>query len=95
MIDSEIWNNLFPNVQQRDKTLLEVQKVLGIAIVSMIALAEMFETNILEIKKAKKSVSDVIILACNAMYEMSIKRRYIKTVRTETFSTVVFSIYSH
>lgn len=75
MIDSEIWNNLFPNVQQRDKTLLEVQKVLGLAIVSMIALAEMFETNILEIKKAKNI--------------------YIKTVRTETFSTVVFSIYSH
>lgn len=40
-------NNLFPNMQKSDKSL---------AIVQMNALAEMFKTNKVEIKKAKKAV---------------------------------------
>lgn len=35
MINSEIWNKLFPNVQQRDKTFQEVQKAMGLSIVPM------------------------------------------------------------
>lgn len=41
-------NNLFPNMQQSDKSL---------AIVPMNALADMFKTNKVEIKKAKKAES--------------------------------------
>lgn len=55
-IISEMWNNLFPNMQQNDKSL---QKVLGLGIVPMNALAEMFKNNKVEIKKAKKAVSYV------------------------------------
>lgn len=36
LINSEIWNNLYVNVQQRDKTIQEVQIILGLAIVPMI-----------------------------------------------------------
>lgn len=53
LIHSEIWNNLFPNVQQRDKTLKDAQRILGLSIVSMISLAEMFKTNKFEMKKPK------------------------------------------
>lgn len=77
MIDSEIWNNLYPNVQQRDRTIQDAQIILGLSIVSMINLAEMFKTNKLEMKKAKKCVSDAINLAGNAMYESNVRRRFI------------------
>lgn len=77
LINSEIWNNLFPNVQQRDKTLQDAQRILGLSIVPMISLAEMFKTNKFEMKKAKKCVSDAITLACNAMYELNVRRRFI------------------
>lgn len=68
LINSEIWNNLYVNVQQRDKTIQEAQKILGLAIVPMINLAEMFKKNKFDMKQAKKYVSDAITLACNAMY---------------------------
>lgn len=77
LINSEIWNNLFPNVQQRDKTLQDAQRILGLSIVPMISLAEMFKTNKFEMIKAKKCVSDAITLACNAMYELNVRRRFI------------------
>lgn len=57
LINSEIWNNLHPNVQQRDRTLQAAQRILGLFIVPMINLAEMFKTNKLEMKKTiKKNV---------------------------------------
>jgi hypothetical protein len=77
LINSEISNNLFPNVQQRDKILQDAQRILGLSIVPMISLAEMFKTNKLEIKKLKKCVSDGITLVCNAMYEINVRRRFI------------------
>lgn len=81
---------MFPNIQQRDKTLREVQKVLGLAIVPIIALAEMIKTNKLGIKNAKKYVSDAIMLACNAMYEMNSNRRYIlKQKRFQQFQHLI------
>lgn len=42
LINYEIWNNLYPNVQQRDRTLQDAQRILGLSILSMINLAEMF-----------------------------------------------------
>lgn len=77
LINSEIWNNLYSNVQQRDRTLQDAQRILGLSIVPMINLAEMFKTNKLEMKKAKKCVSDAITFACNAMYELNVRRRFI------------------
>lgn len=78
LINSEIWNNLYSNVQQRDRTLQDAQRILGLSIVPMINLAEMFKTNKLEMKKAKKKcVSDAITFACNAMYELNVRRRFI------------------
>lgn len=43
----------------------------------MINLAEMFKKNKFDMKEAKKDVSDAITLACNAMYETNVRRRYI------------------
>lgn len=43
----------------------------------MINLAEMFKKNKFDMKQRKKYVSDAITLACNAMYETNVKRRYI------------------
>lgn len=43
----------------------------------MINLGEMFKKNKFDMKQAKKYVSDAITLACNAMYETNVKRRYI------------------
>lgn len=43
----------------------------------MINLAEMFKKNKFDMKQAKKYVSDAITLACNAMYETNVRRRYI------------------
>jgi hypothetical protein len=77
LINSEIWNTLYVNVQQRDKTIQEAQRILGLAIVPMINLAEMFKRNKFDMKQAKKDVSDAITLACNAMYEVNARRRYI------------------
>lgn len=77
LINSEIWNNLYPNVQQRDRTLEDAQRILGLSIVPMINLVEMFKINKLEMKKAKKCASDAITLACNAMYELNLRRRFI------------------
>lgn len=77
LINSEIWNNLYSNVQQRDRTLQDAQRILGLSIVPMINLAEMFKTNKLEMKKLKKCVSDAITFACNAMYELNVRRRFI------------------
>ena len=56
LINSEIWNNLFPNVQHRDGTMQDAQKFLGLSIVPMINLAEMFKINKLELKKSFKNV---------------------------------------
>lgn len=56
LINSEIWNNLHPNVQQRDRTLQAAQRILGLFIVPMINLAEMFKTNKLEMKKTIKKM---------------------------------------
>lgn len=66
LINSEIWNNLYVNVQQRDKTIQEVQIILGLAIVPMINLAELFKKNKFHMKQVKKYVSDAITLACKA-----------------------------
>ena len=56
LINSEIWNNLYPNVQHRDGTMQDAQKFLGLSIVPMINLAEMFKINKLELKKSFKNV---------------------------------------
>lgn len=56
LINSEIWNNLHPNVQQRDRTFQAAQRILGLSIVPMINLAEMFKTNKLEMKKNYKKM---------------------------------------
>lgn len=37
----------------------------------------MFKKNKFDMKQAKKDVSDAITLACNAMYETNVRRRYI------------------
>lgn len=66
LINSEIWNNLYVNVQQRDKTIQEVQIILVLAIVPMINLAELFKKNKFHMKQVKKYVSDAITLACKA-----------------------------
>jgi hypothetical protein len=50
---------------------------MGLSIVPIISLAKMFKTNKLEIKKAKTLVWEAITLACNALYEMNVRRRYI------------------
>jgi hypothetical protein len=71
------WNNLYPNIQQRDRTLEEAQKILGLPIVHMIRLAEMFKTNTIDMKEAKKCLSDSITLSCNTFYELNVKRRQI------------------
>lgn len=65
LINSEIWNNLYPNIQQRDRTLQYAPMILGHLIVPMISMEEMFETNKFEIKKSKKKcLSNVITRAC-------------------------------
>jgi hypothetical protein len=51
--------------------------MLGLSIVPMINLAEIFKTNKLEMNKAQKCVSDAITLVCNAMYEITVRRRFI------------------
>ena len=67
LINPEIWNNLYVNVQQRDQTIQEAQKILGLAIVSMLKLAEMFKKNKFDMKGAKNYVSDADhpIMQCN------------------------------
>ena len=77
LINSEIWNNLYPNVQQRDRTLQDAQRILGFSIVPMKNLAEMFKMNTLVMKKAKKCGPDAITLASNAMYEINVRRRFL------------------
>lgn len=63
LINSEIWNNVYPNIQQRDRTLQDSSMILGLFIVLM--MEEMFETNKFEIKKSKKKcLSNVITRAC-------------------------------
>lgn len=71
------WNNLYPNIQQRDRTLQEAQRILGLSIRIMIRLAEMFKTNTIEMKEAKKCLSDSITLSCNTVYELNVKRGHI------------------
>ena len=65
------------NVQQRDKTIQDSQKILGLAIVPILKLAEMFKKNKFDKKEAKNHVSDVITLSCNAMFETNVRRRYL------------------
>ena len=71
------WNNLYPNIQQRDRTLQEAQKILGLPIVPMIRLAEMFKTNRIDMKEAKECLSDSITLSCITFYQLNVKRRHI------------------
>lgn len=52
LINCEIWNNVYPNIQQRDRTLQDSPMILGLFIVPM--MEEMFETNKFEIKKSNK-----------------------------------------
>ena len=44
LINSEIWFYLYSNIQQRDKSHQEVQKMLGLSVVPMIKMAEMLKT---------------------------------------------------
>lgn len=89
LINSEIWNNLYPNVQQRDRTLQDGQRIPGLSIVPMKNLAEMFKMNKLEMKKAQKCVSDVKTLACNAMYNINIRRRFLLRTYIRNFNNYV------
>ena len=44
LINTEIWSYLYSNIQQRDKSHQEVQKMLGLSVVPMIKMAEMLKT---------------------------------------------------
>ena len=76
MINSEIWSYLYSNIQQRDRSLQEVQKTLGLAIVPMIRMAEMLKTSQFDFSKSKTFVTQSIALACHTFFELNIKRRY-------------------
>ncbi|XP_063406036.1 uncharacterized protein LOC134689992 [Mytilus trossulus] len=75
-INTEIWNCLYSNIQQRDRSLQEAQKVLGLSIVPMIEMAEILKGNQIDISKFKQLLTQSIALASNAFFEINIKRRY-------------------
>ena len=76
LINPEIWGCLYSNIQQRDKSLQDVQKILGMAIVPLINLTEMLTTCRIDLLKAKQYVAAALALACNSFFEINIKRRY-------------------
>ncbi|CAC5383916.1 unnamed protein product [Mytilus coruscus] len=76
LINPEIWSCLFSNIQQRDKSLQDVKKVLGMAIVPLINLNEMLKTCRIDLSKAKQYVAQALALSCNTFFELNIKRRY-------------------
>ncbi|CAG2235308.1 unnamed protein product [Mytilus edulis] len=75
-INTEIWNCLYSNIQQRDRSLQEAQKILGLSIVPMIEMAEILKGNQIDISKFKQLLTQSIALASNAFFEINIKRRY-------------------
>ena len=76
LINSEVWSYLYANIQQRDKSLQDVQKVLGLGIVPIIKIAEMLKSNQIDIAKIKTYITQALALSCNAFFEINIKRRY-------------------
>lgn len=76
LINPEIWSCLYTNIQQRDKSLQDVQKVLGMAIVPLVKLTEMLKTCRIDLSKAKQYVAQALALSCNTFFELNTKRRY-------------------
>lgn len=76
LINSEVWSYLYANIQQRDKSLQDVQKILGLGIVPLIKMAEMMKSNQIDIAKFKSHITQALALTCNAFFEINIKRRY-------------------
>lgn len=76
LINSEKWSYLYSNIQQRDKSLQEVQKMLGLSVVPMIKMAEMLKTGQIVLTNAKTWITQAIALACHSFFEINIKRRY-------------------
>ena len=76
LINQEIWSYLYPNSQQRDKSMQDVQKILGQVDVPILKLAHIFESTHIDVTEAKKLLTRAISLACNTFFEMNIKRRY-------------------
>lgn len=55
-INTKIWNCLYRNIQQRDRSLQETQKILGLlSIVPMIQMAEILRGNQIDLLKLKRS----------------------------------------
>lgn len=76
LINPEIWSCLYSNIQQRDRSMQDIQKILGLAIVPLIQLTEMFKTRRIDLSKAKDFLAHALALTCNTFFELNIKRRY-------------------
>ncbi|CAG2235304.1 unnamed protein product [Mytilus edulis] len=67
-INTEIWNCLYSNIQQRDRSLQAAQKILVLSIVPMIEMAEILKGNQIDISKFKQLLTQSIALASNAFF---------------------------
>lgn len=60
LINPEIWSFLYANIQQRDKSLQEVQKILGLSIAPMLRLADIFESTHIDVTESKRLLTQAI-----------------------------------
>ena len=67
---------MYANIQQRDKSLQDVQKILGLSIAPMLRLAEIFESTHIDVTESKRLLTQAISLAYNTFFELNISRRY-------------------
>ena len=67
LINSEIWSYLYSNIQQRDKRLQEVQKMLGVSVVPMIKMAEMLKTGQIDLINAKTWITQAIAFVIQSL----------------------------
>ena len=75
-VNDDIWPLMSKQVQSRDYSLKEVQKLMGVSLVPTLKLAKMLKAKNFDVKEARKLIIDAVVLTCSSIHELSTRRKH-------------------